>query len=120
MAGVLLLALLVVLSLVRGWDPRVGLRPRGLGGCGLVAEGFVGFWWCAGLWVAPWVGCLLGFVDGGGCGLVVVRGLGLGFGLVCRVQCVVWFAGVGGFGFRLGLGFGVARFLLVGQTVPDQ
>ena len=47
MAGVLLLALLVVLSLVRGWDPTVGLRPRGLGGCGLVAEGFVGFWWCA-------------------------------------------------------------------------
>ena len=38
--GVLLLALLVFLSLVRGWDPRVGLHPRGLGGCGLVAEGF--------------------------------------------------------------------------------
>ena len=50
MARVLLLALLVVLSLVRGFDPRVGLRPRGLGGCGLVAEGFVGFWHGVGLW----------------------------------------------------------------------
>ena len=48
-------------------------------------------------------------------------GLGLGLGLVCtRVQWVVWFAGVGGFVFGLGLGFGVARVLLVGQTVPDQ
>ena len=74
MVGVLLLALLVVLSLVRGWDPRVGLHTRGLSGCGLVAEGFVGLWWCAGLWLAPWVGCQLGLVDGGGCGLVVVRG----------------------------------------------
>ena len=48
------------------------------------------------------------------------QGLGLGLGLVCRVQWVVWFACVGGFGFGLGLGFGVARVLLVGQTVPDQ
>ena len=48
------------------------------------------------------------------------EGLGLGLGSVCRVQWVVWFAGVGGFGFGLGLGFGVARVLLVGQTVPDQ
>ena len=48
------------------------------------------------------------------------EGLGLGLGLVCRVQWVVWFAGVGGFGFGLGLGVGVARVLLVGQTVPDQ
>ena len=87
MAGILLLALLVVLSLVRGWDPRVGLQPRGVGGCSLVAEGFVGFWWCAGLWVAPWVGCRLGFVDGGGCGLVVVKGW---------VWVWVWFVGFSG------------------------
>ena len=48
--------------------------------------------------------------------------LGLGFGLVCRVQWVVRFAGVCGFGFGLGLGFGpgVARVLLVGITVSDQ
>ena len=45
MAGVLLLALMLVLSLVLGLDPRVGLRPRVLCRCGLVAEGFVGFWW---------------------------------------------------------------------------
>ena len=42
--------------------------------CGLVAEGFVGFCRCAGLWVAPWVGCRLGLLDGGSRGLVVVRG----------------------------------------------
>ena len=87
MVGVLLLALLVVLSLVRGWDPGVGLRPWGLGGCGLVVEGFVGFWWCAGLWVAPWVGCQLGFVDGCICSLVVVRGW---------VWVWFWFAGFSG------------------------
>ena len=52
----------------------MGLRPRDFGGCGLVAEGFVGFWWCVGFWVAPWVGCRLGLVDGGGRGRVVVRG----------------------------------------------
>ena len=120
MAGVLLLALLVVLSLVRGWDPRVGLRPRGLGGCGLVAEGFVGFWWCAGLWVAPWVGVSVGLCGWRRLWSGCCEGLGLGLGLVCRVQWVVWFAGVGGFGFGLGLGFGVALVLLVGQTVPDQ
>ena len=62
------------LGMLRGWDPRVGLRPRGFGGCGLVAEGLVGFWWCAGLWVARWVGCRLGLLDGGGRGRVVVRG----------------------------------------------
>ena len=56
----------------------------------------------------------MGLLDGGGCGLVVVRGW------VWGSQWVVWFAGVGGFGFGLGLGFGVARVLLVGQTVPDQ
>ena len=32
---------------------------------------------------------------------------------------MVWFADVGGFEYGLGLGFGVARVLLVGQTVPD-
>ena len=32
----LLLTLLVVLSLVWGWDPRVGLRPLGLGPAGRV------------------------------------------------------------------------------------
>ena len=107
MAGVLLLALLVVLSLVRGWDPRVGLHPPGLSGCGLVAEGFVGVLWCAGLWVARWVGCQLGFVDGSRCGLVVVKGW----------VCVwVWFVGfsgwygllvwvVLGFGWVWGLGW---------------
>ena len=36
-----------------------------------VAEGFVIFWWCAGLSVAPWVGCRLGLVDGGGRGRVL-------------------------------------------------
>ena len=70
--------------------------------------------------MAPWVGCRLGLVDGGGCGLVVVKGWVWVWGLVCTVQWVVWFAGVVGFGFGLGLGFGVARVLLVGQTVPDQ
>ena len=94
----------------------MGLRPLGLSGCGLVAEGFFGFWWCAGLWVASWVGCWLGRRLWSGC----CEGLGFVFVLVCRVQWVVWFAGVGGFEFGLGLGFGVARVLLVGQTVPDQ
>ena len=75
---VLLLALLVVLCLVRGWDPRVGLHPRGLSGRGLVVEGFVGFWWCAGLWVA---------LDGCCCGLVVVKG---------SVWVWVWFVGFSG------------------------
>ena len=80
----------------------------------------MGFWRGVGLWVVPWVGWRLGFVDGGGsrCGLVVVRGwfwvrlVGFSGG---------WIAGVGasGLGFGLGLGFGVARILL-GQTVPDQ
>ena len=78
----------------------------------------MGFWWCAVLWVAPWVGCWLGFADGVGCGLVVVKGWVWVW--ICSVQWVVWFAGVGGFGFGLGLGFGVALVLLVGQTVPDQ
>ena len=85
---VLLFALLVVYWV--GWVCVLG---------GLVgAEGFVGIWWCAGWWVAPWVGCLLGFVDGSccQCGLVVVRG----WGLVCRVQWVVWFAGVGVTGWQ--------------------
>ena len=70
MAEVLLIALfkLVVLSLVQGWNPKVGLRSRGLGGCGLVAAGFVGLWWCAGLCVTPWAGCRLGLVDGCGRG----------------------------------------------------
>ena len=116
MAGVLLLALLVVLSLVRGWDPRVGLRPRGFGGCGLVAEGFVGFWWCAGLWVAPWIWCQLGLqvVDGCCCG----RGVGFGFilwvsvsGVVCWCGWVWSWVGVGVWG-----GLGSTK----GQTVPDQ
>ena len=80
--------------------------------CGvLVVCGFVGGslgWVSVGLfgWRRLWSGCC--------------EGLGLGLGLVCRVQWVVWFAGVGGFGFWLGLGFAVARVLLVGQTVPDQ
>ena len=37
--------------------------------------------------LAPWVGCRLGFVDGGGCGLVVVKGW---------VWVWVWFAGFSG------------------------
>ena len=77
-------------SLVRGWAPSVGLRPRVFGGCGLVAEGFVGLWWCTVLWVAPW-----GWVSVGpfgwrwswsGCCE------GLGSGLFCGVRWVVWFA----------------------------
>ena len=83
------------------------LRPRGLGGSGLAAECFVGFWWCLVLWVAPWVGCRLdsGFVDGGGCGLVVVRGWVWVWVWFVGFSGVVWFAGVGDFGFGLGLGF---------------
>ena len=103
MAGVLLLALLVVLSLVLGLpgDPRVGLRSRGLGGCGLVAAGIMGLWWCTvrGLWVAPqaWApslrfGCWLGLrlLDGCCCGLVVVRGWVWVWVWVCGFQWVVW------------------------------
>ena len=45
----------------------------GLGGCGPVAEGFVGFWRGEVLWVAPCVGCWFGLLDGCCCGLVVVR-----------------------------------------------
>ena len=75
--------------------------------------------------VCRFVGGSLGWVSVGLCGWRRLwsgccEGLGLSLGLVCRVQWVVWFAGVGGFGFGLGLGFGVARVLLVGQTVPDQ
>ena len=66
------------------------------GSLGWVAVGLCG-------WLQLWSGCCEG----------------LGLGLACRVQWVVWFAGVGGFGFWLGLGFGVARVLLVGQTVPE-
>ena len=66
--------------------------------------GWVSVWLCG--WLQLW---------SGGC-----EGLGLDLDLVCRVQWVVWFAGVGGFGFGMGLGFGVAWVLLVGQTVPDQ
>ena len=98
----------------------MGLHPRGLSGCGLVAEGFVGFWWCAGLWVAPWVGCRLGFVDGGGCGLVVVRFWVWVWALVCRFSgccgLLVWVV----LGLGLGLGFGVAWVLLVGQTLINK
>ena len=69
------------------------------------------------LWMAAvvvWFSGSLGWVSVGLCGWLLLwsgccEGLGLGLVLVCRVQWVVWFAGVGGFGFGLGLGFGVAR-----------
>ena len=102
----------------------MGLRhgPRGLqvGGCGLVAEGFVRFWRCAVLWVAPLVGCCLGPLDGGGRGLVVVR-VWVWFWVwfvVFSKWCglLVWVVLVLG----LGLGSGMACVLLMGQTVPDQ
>ena len=63
---------------LQGLAARMGLCPRGFDGCGLVAEGIVGFWWSVGLWVIPWVGfqVQLGLVAGSGCccGWVVVRG----------------------------------------------
>ena len=43
MAGILLLALLLVLSLVWGWDPRVGLRPQGLLGVVWLRQALWGF-----------------------------------------------------------------------------
>ena len=86
--------------------------------CGLVAEGFVGFWRGGGLWLAPWVVVSVGPFgwrrSWSGC----CEGLGLS--LSCGFRWVVLFAGAGGFGFGLGLRFGVARVLLVGQPVPDQ
>ena len=90
MAGVLLIALLVVLSLVRGWDPWVGLRSRGLCGCGLVAAGFVRLWW---VWygghggILGWVCVLVGLV-----GVVWVRRALWVFGGVCVCG---WFLGLG-------------------------
>ena len=83
-----------------GSGSGVGLRPRGVAGCGLVVEGLVacGFarvggslgWVLAGPfgWWRSWPGCCEG----------------LGSGLSCGFQRVVWFAGVGGFGLGLGLG----------------
>ena len=118
------------------WDPRVGLRPRVFCGCGLVAEGFVGFWWCAGLWVAPWVECQLGLLDGCCSGLVVVRGWVwvclVGFSLLVWVVLVLgWVWGLGWPGFYQRAKqylinecwfppLVLARVLLMGQTVPDQ
>ena len=57
MVGVLLLALLVVLILVRGWDHRVGLCPWGLGMCGGLCGVLVvcvtGWQWLCWLPIAP-------------------------------------------------------------------
>ena len=81
----------------------VSLR-RALAGCGFVGGslGRVSFGPFG--WRRSWSGCCEG----------------LGLDLSCGFQWVVWFAGVGGFGFGLGLRFGVARVLLLCQTVPDQ
>ena len=68
------------------------------------------------------VGGSLGWVSVGPCGwprLWSVCCEGLVLGLSCGFRWVVWFTEVGRFGCELGLGFGVARVLLVGQTVPD-
>ena len=95
---------MLVLSLVQGWAPWVGLRPRGFGGCGLVGEGFVGFWWRVGLWLVPWVGFQLGLVTVNGCvgGRVVVRGwiwvCLAGFGSWCGLLVCQW----AGLVFKLG------------------
>ena len=66
---------------------------------------------CGVLAVCGFVGGSLGWVLVGPFGWRQSRSgccQGLGLGLFCGFQWVVWFAGVGGFGFVLGLGFGVA------------
>ena len=62
-----------------GWD----LRVQGVGGCGLVAEGFMGFWWCG------FLGGSLGWVAVGLCGWLWLWSghcEGLVLGLSCGFQ----------------------------------
>ena len=115
--GVLLLALLVVLSLVRGGDPRVGLHPRGglrpepaaeawARWPGVTAPGVVSLrralWGFGGVQDCGW---LLGLDVGWacGCGLVVVRGLVWFVGFSGWCGLLVWV--VLGFGWVWGLGW---------------
>ena len=63
----------------------------------------MGFWWCAGLSVAPWVGCQLGLVDGCGRGWIVVRG----WCWVCLVGFSGWCSLLGWVGLVLGLVWGL-------------